>query len=131
MAIELNNKIQYYSDRVRNGPVGFFFSWWFGELKQLLPEKWQERLQHAFRRFTLEIKQGELRLGIEENQSINWFETFSMDQDAALQRQQITALAEKHELSSVPRFLFLDQQDVLRKELVLPVTYTWMLLPSS
>jgi general secretion pathway protein L len=120
MAIELNNKIQFYSDRVRNGPVGFFFRWWFGELKQLLPEQWQERLQHAFRRFTFELREGELRLGVEENHSIDWIESSSMNQDVALQRQQISALAEKHDLISVPRFLLLDQQEVLRKELVLP-----------
>jgi len=121
MAIALNNKIQYWSARVQNGPVGEFFRWWSRELQQALPAKWQERLQHALRRVILQSDSGQLRLGVEENKSLDWLETYSLDQDVSLQRQRNHSLLEKHDASEVPRFLLLDPVHVLRKELKLPV----------
>jgi general secretion pathway protein L len=120
MAIVLNNKIQYWKDRISNGPAAAFCRWWFGELKQLLPADWQQRLQHAWRRVMLIHAAGQLRLGIEESLKIQWLESFPLQQDAAMQRRQIHALLEKHDVLEAPRFLLLDQADVLRKELSLP-----------
>lgn len=120
MAIVLNNKIQYWSARIRNGPVAAFCRWWCGELKQLLPRNWQQRLQHALRRVMLVLEPGQLRLGVEENHVIEWLESVSLQQDAVLQRQQIRGLLEKHDVLEAPRFLSLDQAHVLRKELTLP-----------
>ena len=121
MAIALNNKIQYWSARVQNGPVGVFCRWWFRELQQALPAKWQERLQHALRRVILRAESGQLTLGVEENQAIQWLETYPLDQDVSLQRQRNASLLEKHDAREVPRFLLLDPVHVLRKELKLPL----------
>jgi general secretion pathway protein L len=120
MAIALNNKIQYWSGRLRNGQVGSFFSWWFGELAQILPATWRERMQHALRRVTLIVNAGQLKLGIEENRSASWLESFSLDQEAALQKQGIRSLLEKHDIQETPRFLLLDAGKILHKPLTLP-----------
>ena len=120
MAIALNNSIHYWSARIQNGPVGSFTRWWLAELKQLLPASWRERLQHAMRRVVLQLEPGQLRLGTEENRVIEWFETFSLEQDVPLQRQQLRGVLENQELKETPRFLLLDQGSILRKELVLP-----------
>jgi len=120
MAIALNNKIQYWSARFRNGPAGAFFRWWFKELQQALPAKWQERLQHALRRVILQLDAGQLKLGVEESQSIDWLESYPLDQDVSLQRQRSDSLLDKHEAREVPRFLLLDPSQVLRKEMQLP-----------
>ncbi|HLF32051.1 MAG TPA: PilN domain-containing protein [Xanthomonadales bacterium] len=120
MAIALNNKIQYWGARVRNSPAGAFFTWWTGELKALLPARWQERLQHARRRITLRWETIRLRLGVEENRAIRWLTDVSQDQDVSLQRQQVRGLLEQQEALEVPRFLLLDAQQVLSKQLLLP-----------
>ncbi len=120
MAIVLNNKIRYWTDRIRNGPAAAFFRWWFGELRQVLPVNWQERLQHALRRVIVVHEPDQLKLGVEENNTITWLESFPLQQDAALQRQQIHALLEQHDVHEAPRFLLLNPSQVLRKELLLP-----------
>lgn len=120
MAIVLNNKIQYWTARLRNGPAAAFCRWWYGELKQLLPLNWQQRLQYASRRVMLVLEPGQLQLGVEENHAIEWFESVSLQQDVVLQRQQIWGLLEQHDALEAPRFLALDQAHVLRKELTLP-----------
>jgi general secretion pathway protein L len=120
MAIVLNNKIQYWKDRIAHGPAAAFCRWWFGELKQLLPSSWQQRLQQAWRRVMVVHEAEQLRLGIEENQKLHWLESFPLQQDAALQRRQIHALLDKHDVLEASRFLLLHQADVLRKELSLP-----------
>lgn len=120
MAIALNNKIQYWSARVRSGPAGEFFRWWFGELRQVLPASWRERLQHAMRKVTLRLEPGKLSLGVENQHSIDWLEDFLLDQDVALQRQQIRSLLEQQEVNEAPRFLLLEPSKVLRKELTFP-----------
>ena len=105
---------------MRNGPAGSFLRWWLGELKKLLPASWRERLQHAMRRLTLELEAGQFRLGAEENHVIQWLESFSLEQDVPLLRQQLRSLLEKQDLLTAPRFLLLDQGRILRKELSLP-----------
>ncbi len=120
MAIALNNKIQYWSARLRNGPVGSFLRWWLGELKQLMPVSWRERLQHAQRRLVLELHSASLSVGVEEAGQIQPLERFELEQDPALQRQQVRKVLEQHDLNEVPRFLLLDAGQVLRKNIQLP-----------
>jgi general secretion pathway protein L len=120
MAIALTNKIQYWSARLRNGPAGSFFRWWFGELKQVLPAPWRERMQHALRRVTLTVDSGQLNLGIEENRTTHWLESFPLDQEAALQKQRIRTLLEQQDIRETPRFLLLEPAKILRKALTLP-----------
>ena len=68
----------------------------------------------------LERDGNQLRLGVEENAVIEWIESFSLQQEAAVQRHQIHAVLERHELLEASRFLLLDETQVLRKELSLP-----------
>jgi general secretion pathway protein L len=120
MAIALNNKIRYWGGRLRNGQVGSFINWWFGELAQTLPAAWRARMQHALRRVTLMIAAGQLKLGIEENRTTRWLEPFSVDQEAGLQKQAIRNLLEQQDVKAAPKFLLLDSGKVLRKRLSLP-----------
>jgi general secretion pathway protein L len=120
MAIALHNKIQYWSARLRNGQVGSFFNWWFGELAQILPASWRERMQHAMRRVILTVNSGQLKLGVEESHSAGWLDSFSLDQEIALQKQAIRSLLEKHDVQETPRFLLLESGKILRKSLTLP-----------
>lgn len=121
MAITIKNKVQYWQARIKNGPVGEFFAWWIGELKQLLPEPWQARLRLATRRLSMEITDSSLQLGIEESHQIKPLENILLDQDAALAQKQIKTLLDQDDLHELPRFLVLDNKWVLHKDLKLPV----------
>jgi general secretion pathway protein L len=120
MATVLNNKLTYWSSRIRGGKAAAFFRWWWGELRQVLPSRWQELLQHAARRIVLLVEPDALQLGIEESHSIRWLDTFPLQQEAALQRQQIRVLIEQQEMLEAPRFLLLDRAKILNKCLALP-----------
>jgi len=120
MAIALNNRIRYWKDRITSGPAAEFCRWWFGELRQLLPATWQQRLQHARRRVMLVQDGDQLRLGIEENAAIEWIESFPLQQEAVVQRREIHAALEMHGVLEASKFLLLDEAQVLRKELSLP-----------
>ena len=67
MANALQQNLLQLKSRVQNGPVGQFFGWWVEELKQALPEPWQEKLQHAMRRVTLALDGETLIPGVDEN----------------------------------------------------------------
>ncbi|MEJ8569028.1 PilN domain-containing protein [Elongatibacter sediminis] len=120
MALALNNTIQYWRARIQHGPAGEFVRWWLGELRQLLPAKWQQRLQLATRRVVLQMDSGDIRLGVEEGGDIRALGEFPAGEDAGLQRQRILTVLEESELGEMPRFLVLDDTGVLRKELKLP-----------
>lgn len=125
MALALNNTIQYWRARVQHGPVGQFFRWWLGELRELLPLSWQEKLQLSTRRVTVSLEQDRILLGVEEAGKIRPLGEYGggeygAGEDAGLQQQQIRALLERNELVDMPRFLLLEAGRVLRKELKLP-----------
>jgi general secretion pathway protein L len=120
MAITIINKVQYWQSRIRNGPVGEFFSWWADELKLLLPETWQARLRLATRRLSMQINESSLQLGIADDQVIRPLEAISLEQDNALTQRHLKALLERDDLHELPRFLLLDSKKVLHKELKLP-----------
>lgn len=120
MALALNNTIQYWRVRVHQSPVGEFVRWWLSELKQMLPESWQQRLRLATRRITILLDGASIRIGVEDGGVIRDLGEFPLQQDAALQQTQVRALIEQHELADMPRFLLLDESRVLRKPLRLP-----------
>lgn len=120
MALALNNMVRYWRARVQNGPAGQFANWWLGELRELLPRSWQEKLALATRRVTVSLEQDRIRLGVEEAGEIRPLGEYQTGEDAGLQQQQIRALLERNELVDMPRFLLLDAGRVLRKELKLP-----------
>jgi general secretion pathway protein L len=121
MANALQQNLQQLRSRVQAGPVGAFFRWWFGELKQAMPASWQARLQHAMRRVTLILDGESLVVGTDENRRVSRLHTFPLSEDAELQRQQIDDLLDQGELTEAPRFLLLDQGSVLSKEIKLPL----------
>jgi len=120
MANAFENKLKDWRNHVQAGPVGKFFHWWLDELRQALPPAWQQKLQHALRRLTLRLDGESLSVGVDENRSLQALDTFSISQGVALQQQQINDLLVEHELLESPRFLLLDQEAVLRKEIMLP-----------
>ncbi len=121
MATTIKNKVQYWLVRIQNGPVGEFFAWWWHELKQLLPEAWQDRLRLATRRLNMQFNETGLQLAVEDDHGIRPLETFSMEPDNLLSQKQMKALFEQDDLQELPRFLLLDSNRVLHKELKLPV----------
>lgn len=120
MAIALNNKIQYWGGRIQSSQVGAFFHWWTGQLKSLLPARWQQRLEYAQRRLTLKLDPDQLLIGMQESGSNQWFGSVPLGTEPSLQRQQIKGLLEQQDALEAPQFLFVDSAHVLRKELKLP-----------
>lgn len=120
MAIALNNKIQQWSGRVQSSQAGVFFRWWTAQLKALLPQAWQQRLQYAQRRLTFKLDADQLRIGVQEGGSNQWFGSVPAGSDAGLQRQQIRTLLEQQDALEIPQFLLVDSVQVLRKQLKLP-----------
>lgn len=106
---------------LKAGPAGKFFRWWIGELREAMPASWQQKLQHALRRVVFLIEDGSLSVGVDENRSLDVFEVFSMEQAASLQKQQVEDLLLKNELQESPRFLLLQLESVLSRELKLPL----------
>lgn len=120
MANALQQNFQQLRNRLRASPVGSFFRWWLGELKQAMPESWQARLQHAMRRVTLTLEGDSLTVGADENRLDSRLENFPLSEDAKLQRQQIEELLVRNELQEAPRFLLLHKHAVLSKDIKLP-----------
>jgi len=120
MANAFEIKLKDWRSRVQTGPTGKFFHWWYEELRQALPSSWQQKLQHALRRTTLRLDGESLLVGVDENRSLQPLETFSISQGVPLQQQQIADLLTEHDLLEAPRFLLLEEQAVLRKEILLP-----------
>jgi len=106
---------------LKAGPAGKFLRWWTEELRQAMPASWQQKLQHALRRATLVVRNDSLSVGVDENRSLETLEVFSMAQDAALQKQQVEDLLLKNELQEAPRFLLMELECVLNRELKLPL----------
>ena len=121
MANALEQNFQQIRRRVQAGPAGTFFRWWLGELKQAMPAPWQARLQHAMRHVTLALEGESLTVGMDENRRIRPLDSFLLSEDAKLQRQRIDGLLQRNDLVEAPRFLLLEQNAVLRKEIKLPL----------
>jgi general secretion pathway protein L len=120
MAITINNKVQFWLARLRTGPAGEFFGWWTDELKQLLPDAWQNRLRLATRRLSMQFSESGLQLGVADDHEITPLQTLSLEQDILLAQKQLKAVLEPDELHELPRFLVLDSKKVLHKELKFP-----------
>ena len=120
MALALDTKLQEWRSRVQASTANAYFRWWLGELRGLMPESWKQRLQHALRRVTVELKGDRLVLGIEENRQVRELGDFSMDEDPRFQKQQIHNLLIEEESLEVLRALLLDSSLVLIKEVRMP-----------
>ncbi|MDX1379827.1 MAG: hypothetical protein R3233_01840 [Xanthomonadales bacterium] len=107
--------------KLRAGPVGRFLSWWWGELRGLLPAEWRARLAHARRRVLLRLGRDELELGVLSGEQAGVLDVFPLDQDPRVLQQRIRDLLLERELAEVPRDLLLDDNDVLRREIIMPL----------
>jgi len=106
---------------LKAGPAGVFLRWWTEELRQAMPVAWQHKLQHAMRRVTLVLHDDSLLVGVDENRSVQTLEVFSNAQEVSLQKSRLENLLLEHELQEAPRFLLLDADTVLSRELKLPL----------
>jgi general secretion pathway protein L len=120
MAYELEEKWRQLRGRVQSGPVGQFFRWWLGELREAMPARWREKLQHAMRRVAFTLGEGLVSVGVDEDRKLTQLDAFPLSQDATLQRQEIDDLLRRNDLLDAPRFLLLEREAVLSKELKLP-----------
>jgi general secretion pathway protein L len=121
MANAFQIKLQELWARIRTGPLGKFFHWWFDELFQSLPAKLQQKLQHALRRVTFVHSDDSLIVGVDENRQQRKLESFEISQNVSMQQQQISGLLSQHDLAESPRFLLLERDTILCKELTLPM----------
>lgn len=120
MAISIKNKVHFWLTRIQNGPVGAFFAWWTDELKQLLPDTWQNRLHLATRRLSMQFDESSLQLGVADDHKIIPLQSIPLEQDSLSVQKQLKALLEQDELHELPRFLLLASKQVLHKELKFP-----------
>lgn len=121
MANAILEKLKNWWWMLQTGPLGKFFRWWIGELRQSLPASWRQKLQYAMRRVTLGLDQECLVVGVDENRELKVLDSFPLSEAVTLQREQIHDLLTDKELLESPRFLVLRSSDVLRKEMKLPV----------
>jgi len=106
---------------LKAGPAGTFLRWWFEELRQAMPAAWQQKIQHAMRRVTVVLEGDSLAVGLDENRKLQVLEVFSISQDESLQQREVENLLLRNELQEAPRFLLLDIDSVLNRELKLPL----------
>jgi general secretion pathway protein L len=118
-AIQIN--LQQLWARVRTGPAGKFFHWWFDELRQSLPAQWQQKLRHALRRLTFVFEGDLLIVGQDENRQQQILDSIDANQDESLLQQQLSKLLQQHELLESPRYLLLERDTLLSKEITLPM----------
>ncbi|MBT8059002.1 MAG: PilN domain-containing protein [Gammaproteobacteria bacterium] len=116
----IKEKLQQLWGRFQAGPVGSFFRWWTGELKQAMPAAWREKLLRAFRRVTVQLDDAELLLGVDENRLQSKLQALSLSQDVSVQKQQVADVLEANDLAEAPRFLLLNKGTVLSKQISLP-----------
>lgn len=121
MAKLIEQKLQQLQGRIQAGPVGKFFRWWLNELNQAMPAAWQEKVQHARRRVTVNLDDDSLVLGIDANRRQKTLQALSRSQDVSVQKQQVDDFLEENDLLEAPKFLLLDFGSVLGKEISLPL----------
>lgn len=121
MANALEQKARETWSRVQAGPAGKFSSWWLAELKLAMPAPWQEKLQHAMRRVTMELQGSELHIGVDENRRLKSLDDLPLSSDAPLQRQEVGDLLEQNDLAEAPVFMLLHMTSVLSREVTLPL----------
>lgn len=106
---------------LKAGPAGVFLRWWTAELRQAMPASWQQKLEHALRRVTFAQDGDSLKVGVDENRKLTILEAFAATEDTALQKKQFEGLLLENELQDAPRFLLLDLDSILNRELKLPL----------
>ena len=87
----------------------------------MLPAQFRARLQYARRRLLVQSGNGEIAVSVDDAESVQSLDVFSTEQDPQLQQQRVRDLLMQHELTEVNRDLVLNESDVLRTEVVMPL----------
>lgn len=120
MANALQQQIQTLLNRIRNGPVGTFFTWWIEELKLSLPNHWQQALKQAARRMAVRLDAETIEFYVDDDRGLVRLGRQKLAADPALQRQQVEDLRQEKELEEAAVYLLLDIEKVLSREVSLP-----------
>jgi len=115
------NQLEAWRLRLNDSALGQFLSWWGAELQGLLPRELRVRMLHARRRLILRVTDGDLELSVAEGEARQVLEVYPLDQDARLQQQQVRDLLLERELHEVPRELLLTTNEVLIRQVMLPI----------
>ena len=121
MASTLTNQIEQYRLRVQSSQVGQFLRWWGGELRELLPERWRERLLPPKRALLLKLSAEELSIDLVESEQRQQLLVLPLEDDPRLHERKLGELLAERELLQSPRELLIEEDVVLRKEVTLPL----------
>lgn len=121
MELALQEKLLQLKLRVQAGPVGQFFSWWGSELRQALPEPWQEKLHQASRRLAIEPIDDRIYLSIDDGNRLGRLGELPASADRELLKQQVDDLASGSGMEEAARVMLVDASRCLVKEVSLPV----------
>ena len=113
MASTLTNQIEQYRLRVENSQVGQFLRWWSHELRELLPERWRERLLPPKRAVLLKLTADELSLDVVESGQRQQLVVLPLKDDPRLHEQKLDDLLAERELLQSPRELLIEEDMVL------------------
>jgi general secretion pathway protein L len=120
MAIAIDSHIRTIRARLEGSQLGQFFRWWVAELRALLPAGMRARMQHARRKVILQVRPGEVSVGVANADALHELDVFALGSDERLQAQRIHDLLVERELSEGGRDLLIADDDVLRKQVYLP-----------
>ena len=119
MAQGIGATINSLQERARLSSLGRFWSWWSGELRELVPGRWQERLAGSVRRvFAISSGTGH-QLYIDHSEA-PLFE-LAAGNDAELNRQQIGELLKQQDVDDPEIVLLLPDNLVLKRSINMPL----------
>jgi general secretion pathway protein L len=121
MALVLAPKFDQFRLRLQASQVGRFFAWWTGELRALLPPALRARLLQARRAVVMRLSDTELELAVRDLDAQHELRRFPLAEDPRLHQQKLRAILVERELLEAPRELLLAEDEVLRREVILPL----------
>ena len=119
MAQGIGATINSLQERARLSALGRFWSWWSSELRDLVPNRWRERLAGSVHRVYAMATSTGHQLFIDHSE-LPVFELAAGD-DAELNRQQIGELLQQHEVDDPEIVLLLPETLVLNRRINMPL----------
>jgi general secretion pathway protein L len=121
MASTIVNQLEQYRLRLLDSQVGRFLNWWGGELREILPAAWREKLFTPKRAVLFRLSQDELEVGVMASGQQHQLAVLPLSEDPRLHLQKLRELLVERELMESPRELLIGEDMVLRKEVTLPL----------
>lgn len=121
MAFSLTDQIEQYRLRLHDSRAGAFLRWWGGELRELLPPRWQALLLPPKRAVLFKLSREELEVGVLEASERHQLAILPLSEDPRLHQQKLREVLVERELVEAPRELLIEEDRVLRKEMNLPL----------